>query len=415
MFAEGQKDYSIHICYALYDNTGKYSKIAATSMISVFENTDAWITIHLLHDDSLTEGNRKKFIRLARKYGNHINFYNVAELESSIFEKIKAKGMLVRYSPGSFYRLLIMRVLPDSVGKVIYLDCDTIVNLDISKLYQEDIGKNVLAAVPEVEAAHGIKPPLPICDDGTVSREKYFNSGILLIDMEQYRQYNNLLEDGLNLLNQHPEYLYFDQDILNYFFSDNYRKLPGKYDSFVDAASFLGIYKTSECINHYVSNSIDTLQSDNPYIKSYFHYYLLTPWFDENAFLQLAVQSLEYIDEGRMYLQKILFSLPDKAIICYGNEQSKEAVKNIFNIKDEQYCNIYNQQGTEIEAEKLLTGIKKHKGKISFFFINNFYKLVPYIEKMGLKKDCDFFDGMPLLATKQGGKRLNGYKMFFLL
>lgn len=52
----------IHVCYALYDKNGKYSKLTGTSICSLFENTKAWVTIHLLHDHTLTEENRAKFI-----------------------------------------------------------------------------------------------------------------------------------------------------------------------------------------------------------------------------------------------------------------------------------------------------------------------------------------------------------------
>ena len=47
----------IDICYGLYDRNGRYSKFVGTSMVSIFENTSEKITIHILHDNTLTEDN----------------------------------------------------------------------------------------------------------------------------------------------------------------------------------------------------------------------------------------------------------------------------------------------------------------------------------------------------------------------
>ena len=70
----------IHVCFALYDKTGRYSKFTGTTMLSLFENTSAKVTIHILHDNTLSQDNRDKFIYLAGRYGQAVKFYNVEEL-----------------------------------------------------------------------------------------------------------------------------------------------------------------------------------------------------------------------------------------------------------------------------------------------------------------------------------------------
>ncbi|MBR3050926.1 MAG: hypothetical protein IKG61_05695 [Selenomonadaceae bacterium] len=58
----------IHVCFGLYDKTGSYSKFTGTAMLSLFENTSADVTVHILHDETLTQDNREKFIYLAGRY-----------------------------------------------------------------------------------------------------------------------------------------------------------------------------------------------------------------------------------------------------------------------------------------------------------------------------------------------------------
>ena len=62
----------IHVCYAMRDESGKYSKFVGTSMLSMFENTREKITVHLIHDSTLSCENRKKFLQIVYKYDQEI-------------------------------------------------------------------------------------------------------------------------------------------------------------------------------------------------------------------------------------------------------------------------------------------------------------------------------------------------------
>ena len=39
---------TIHVCYVLYDKTGCFSKFVGTSISSLFKNTSAAVTVHLV-------------------------------------------------------------------------------------------------------------------------------------------------------------------------------------------------------------------------------------------------------------------------------------------------------------------------------------------------------------------------------
>ena len=73
----------IHVCFALRDETGYSAKFVGTAMLSMFENIFKplpSITVHILHDNTLTADNRSKFSYLAGRYGQQVKFYNVVEL-----------------------------------------------------------------------------------------------------------------------------------------------------------------------------------------------------------------------------------------------------------------------------------------------------------------------------------------------
>ena len=68
----------IHVCFCFRDKTGRYAKFAGTSMFSLFDNTKSEVTVHLLHDDTLTQENRDKFSYIAGRYNQSVKFYNIS-------------------------------------------------------------------------------------------------------------------------------------------------------------------------------------------------------------------------------------------------------------------------------------------------------------------------------------------------
>ena len=65
----------IHVSYGLYDKTGRYSKFTATSMVSMFENTKEKVTVHILHDNTLSQENQNKLSQIAERYGQIVKYF----------------------------------------------------------------------------------------------------------------------------------------------------------------------------------------------------------------------------------------------------------------------------------------------------------------------------------------------------
>ena len=57
----------IHVCFGLFDKTGRYSKFTGTTICSIFANTKSEVTTHILHDDTLTADNREKIFACRRE------------------------------------------------------------------------------------------------------------------------------------------------------------------------------------------------------------------------------------------------------------------------------------------------------------------------------------------------------------
>ncbi len=131
-----------------------------------------------------------------------------------------------------YARLLIGTILPLISSSVIYLDCDTFVISPIERLVRAGYAERQAGRrrVRSGQAAH---------DDGPRHARKtglfelgadYFNSGVMLIDMPKFAaadvpvRIEGFKRDGI--LGK----LYFDQDMLNLIFRDNWTKLPWRFN-----------------------------------------------------------------------------------------------------------------------------------------------------------------------------------------
>lgn len=85
-----------------------------------------------------------------------------------------------------YYRLLTPYLLPQSAQKAIYLDVDLVILDDIVDLWQTPFNGHLICAVRDFLGTFGASILDPTAF-GIDPAEKYFNSGVLLIDLAQWR------------------------------------------------------------------------------------------------------------------------------------------------------------------------------------------------------------------------------------
>jgi len=117
------------------------------------------------------------------------------------------------FSRAILFRLGLDKHAPAECRRIIYLDADVIVTDDIRALWRADLSGAPLGAVVDcfVDAeAFAERWGLP------TERASYFNSGVLLIDLERVRQ-DGIFARALEFAAaQLPEIRFPDQDALNY-------------------------------------------------------------------------------------------------------------------------------------------------------------------------------------------------------
>ncbi|MBY0299227.1 MAG: hypothetical protein K2X71_24860 [Methylobacterium sp.] len=111
------------------------------------------------------------------------------------------------FSAGIYARLLLPYLMPRR-EKVLYLDADLIVLDDVAPLWRLDIREHAAAAIRD-----------PFCDSraaiGFAPDEPYFNSGVLLMNLEAWRRDGIAEAVAGEIARLGPRLTYFDQDALN--------------------------------------------------------------------------------------------------------------------------------------------------------------------------------------------------------
>lgn len=130
------------------------------------------------------------------------------------------------YPLEAYYRLFAAEVLPRDIHKLLYMDGDIIINGSLKDLWEVDLTGYALAAA----AGFHNNNHEYIRKLGYDPKYGYFNSGVLLINMDYWRD-NHVVEAFVDYIKDNMDILKFaDQDVLNPVFCDKRLELPLRFN-----------------------------------------------------------------------------------------------------------------------------------------------------------------------------------------
>ena len=197
----------IPIFYATDKNYIPYLAVALAS-VKACKSTEFDYKIHVLYTGDLN-GYDEKITDMAEESFS-IEFIDVTKEMNRISDCMRCRDY---YTPAIYYRLLIPELFP-GYSKVLYMDCDTIALSDVAELYNIDVQDNYLGAVADQvvgivsEFGNYTKNALGI--DGN----KYFNSGVIVLNLEKLREINFYCQFE-KVLRSYHFVIAPDQDVLN--------------------------------------------------------------------------------------------------------------------------------------------------------------------------------------------------------
>lgn len=208
------KAISMNILFSSDDNYARHMGVAIYSLLS--HNTDVEKIRLFIIDNHISRSNIEKLEIVVNAFKNA----EITFIPFDTFEKKLNLNLAWPISLSSYARLFVGEMLPSDVERVLYLDCDIIVNGPLSELWNTDLSGKCLGAVQDTipsktKAAVGILPQQP-----------YFNAGVLLIDLKQWKR-KEIGKASLDFITRHEGRVsHHDQGVLNGVLVEQWERLP---------------------------------------------------------------------------------------------------------------------------------------------------------------------------------------------
>ena len=164
---------------------------------------------------NISDENKQIITKFLAQFSNAaVRFYDVSRYLAG-FNLTTSNAHI---SVETYYRFIIQEALP-FYSKLLYLDCDLVVNGDVAELFDTEMGDNAIAAVPDIDfignlnmkdgiRAEYVRKQLHMRD-----AYGYFQAGVLVMNLDRTRKIHTVHE-WLQIASK-PGYIYNDQDILN--------------------------------------------------------------------------------------------------------------------------------------------------------------------------------------------------------
>jgi lipopolysaccharide biosynthesis glycosyltransferase len=130
-------------------------------------------------------------------------------------------------SVATYFRLFMDKLLPTDIERIVYLDSDILIAGPINELWAVDLGEYELAAVAGAifNGDQSVRERL-----GMGATSKYFNAGVLLIDLVRWKN-SRVGERALDFILKHPDLVIrHDQDALNHVLNGHFKELTKEWN-----------------------------------------------------------------------------------------------------------------------------------------------------------------------------------------
>jgi lipopolysaccharide biosynthesis glycosyltransferase len=207
----------IHVTFAIDDN---YTPHCAAALASLFAHLHPrqQLTVHILHDDSLSRESQDLLAALSPQPHIALDFVPVAAEAFELYPHNRP-----HISRATYYRLALHRLLPD-LDKTIYLDADIILADNVAKIWI-DLGDHLAAAVvDEGGVTQSRRLALPLS-------HAYFNAGVCLFNLKALRTTDADALYWRSFESRRDDIILQDQDILNIAFCGRTLRLPLRWNA----------------------------------------------------------------------------------------------------------------------------------------------------------------------------------------
>jgi lipopolysaccharide biosynthesis glycosyltransferase len=269
-----------HIHTLLCTNAG-FLQHAAICMVSlVANNPNKFFDFVVVHQpaETLDEGRLRRSLA---QFPNHSVVFRSFGIPPDLVLPLNPAA---HYTLDTYVRLWVEEFFPPEVTRVLYLDADLVVVGDIAPLWNVDLGGALMGAVDIPGSERGVTLL------GIKSEDGYFNAGMLVIDLQQWRS-TGAGTTVLEYIQRNPERVLYDQDALNACFHGCTKRLDYKWNVIrpfyrepiplpLSREQIERIRREAVIIHFNGSSKPWSYFSDHPARGEYYKYLHMTEWRD---------------------------------------------------------------------------------------------------------------------------------------
>lgn len=280
----------------LYGLDNNFVAQTATSMLSLCLNNKKAKNINFyLFSCGVSDENKLKLKNMIKKQKRGIKFIEIENIDEYFDFKFDVTG----WPKVTLSRLLMDKLLPKNIDKILYIDGDTVVRDSIENLWNIDMHNTIIAASIEPTVSKERKTKLEM------NNKPYCNAGVMLVNLNLWRKMhatqiifdfykkfdgnlfacdqdaiNGALKDYTKIIS--PKYNYFNvfDQYPYYFLRANVK--PAKY---ISKDEFKKARKNPTIIHFLGEERPWRLGNKHRFRKDFYHYLSLTEWnnmkFDE--------------------------------------------------------------------------------------------------------------------------------------
>lgn len=279
----------------------KYSMPLAVVARSALENLKRDRKMHLfVIDGGITDSNKHKIMRSLDLNRCQVEFLpqpddwieTIREALNYLKEKTSAeKKHVVAASAATYYRLFISELLPDSIDRAIYLDCDLVVKGNLEQLWEADFRDNYVLAVQDMWTPSAAVALPDYQHLGVSADSKYFNAGVLALNLKKWRA-DKITARAIEYLKRHKEHIHeHDQGLLNALLAGQWGELDRRWNL---TPAILDLYSSWQespfsedaynrliqepYIIHFATSRKPWNSRHTPFKESFFNYVDQTAW-----------------------------------------------------------------------------------------------------------------------------------------
>lgn len=298
-----------------------YANILTCALASLFEhNRDFQKIIVYLVNDGISKEKVVELLSIARYFQREIIFLE----KPNISINLKVKGA---WHISTFYRLYVATLLPKTVNKVLYLDCDVLIVDSLCDLWETNFeAEQVVAGVLDTTGPYARK------HIGLKQDDIYINAGVLLINLHVWRKQlcENMCFAYLDERDWDVEFN--DQGVINAVCRNKIKLISPRYNYMptYQRYSRKNLFRLTKAHALYSQEEL-TFAKEKPAIIHFAGYAFVRPWY-KNAYGRFKKEFLCFWNEYctnehlkqqpknfKYFFRKLIYILPDRLSVIMSN------------------------------------------------------------------------------------------------